>query len=174
MYNIQLTDQEMSKVSAQTKSDANLPTYYNAQQRQNVKISRDFEAFLILSTSGLKRQATLWIQQIQQLKSDNKDRDTILSEAIKFENTDATAQMTAYATKLNSFDSFRKEFSAGKFASVAEVSTFLGDLQLIIAEMISQRDRSYYNQVFSGLLTTRISYDEETSDKEKQLKSWLK
>ena len=170
---IELTSEEIQKVSLQKKSDENLPVYYDSIQKQEVKISRDFEAFLILSGIDLKRSAITWIQRIQFMKKENKERDELLKEVIELENEDANAQLDAYSSKLSSFDSFRQEFSAGKFVSVAEVSKFLEDLQSVIAEMISNRDRAYYNHVTSKLLTERVGYDEETEDKEKQLKSWL-
>lgn len=170
---IELTTEESQKVSKQNKSEANLPTYYDAVQKLEVKISRDFENFLILSAPDLKREASNWIQRVKLIKQDTKSRDEILKEAISLENTDATEQVTAYAAKLTEFDKFRSKFNAGKFVSVSEISKFLDDLQLVIGEMIINRDKAYYNKVFSKLLTTRLGYDAETSEKERQLKSWL-
>lgn len=170
---ISLTAQEVATVQ-QRQLDANkLPTYYNSATRANQQISRDFEAFLILSPDDLKTSAIDWIKKAVTLQQANKDRDQLSALAFAQESLNATNKMNALDEHLADFNDFREKFQTQTdFAGIQEVQTFLLDLQRVIEELASARDRAQFDGVASQVVQRaddRLLVDKDDIE---ELQSW--
>jgi hypothetical protein len=168
-----LTPEDQAKVEANQKSDDKLPSYYNADIKQDAQISRDFEAFLILSPTALKTSALSWIQKAKALNRANQLRDELTQLSINQELKNAQAKIAAYDLQLQYFSDFRKNFqSQTAFAGVAEVQKFLSDLQRVIGELVVARERAYFDQTVCKVFLDFDAQAAITDDQVQELQSW--
>jgi hypothetical protein len=170
---LQLTASEAETVAQKSKNEDELPVYYNSDLQTNVKISRDFEAFLILSPDDLKTAAVAWIKQSVALQQTNKDRDALLSLAISQEMTNAQSKMNALDQVLGNFNKFRLTFqTSSTFTNVPEVQRFLLDLQRPIEELVVARDRAQFDNVASQVIQRKYDQLVVSAPEIQELQSW--
>ena len=168
-----LTQDQQNTVSAQARSQASLPAYYNAKLRTNVQISRDFEAFLILSDTSIKSTAIQWVQQAVTLNQQDKKRDALLAIATANELSNATARLNECNTQLDSYTKFRASFTVPQALDEdSDLQLFLNDIQNVIGNLITQYDRAFFDQTVATLLQNSLSPGQVTSDQVEELQSW--
>lgn len=168
-----LSPAEQKTVDEKRKSDSSLPSYFDSGLRQDVKISRDFESFLILSTGELKTTAIKWIDKAVTLNKANAQRDALYKLAAAQERLNAEAQIAIYNQQLDNFDKFRQNFQKNaQFADVAEVSKFLQDLQKVIDERVVGLDRAKFDHNISLLADQALSQFAVQSQDIEELQSW--
>jgi hypothetical protein len=168
---VTLSPTDLATVQQQELST--LPEYYSAASSQYVEISRDFEAFLILSSSDLKNAALNWIQTTVDLQKKNKLRDDLTALAVQNELTNAQAKIAEYNTQLNGFGQFRTNFQANStFASVSEVQLFLTDLQVVIDEMATGLDRATFDQTICQVIQRGQNQVSISQNQIQELQSW--
>jgi len=169
----QLSPVEQSQVERKQKTQSDLPAYFSADLQQDVQISRDFEAFLILAPDDLKTTALDWIQKAQTLQKANTVRDELVALAIKSELSNAALQIEALDTELQHFEDFRQTFQTQDvFSGVPEVQLFLQDLQRVIEERNVQRERAYFDQTMAGIQDRFSAQTQLTKDQTEELQSW--
>jgi hypothetical protein len=148
-----LTPDQQAIVQQEQLSEAALPDYYSASQQDYLPISRDFEAFLILSDNTLKTSALQWIQTSVQINKGHQLRDALTQLALTQELSNAQAQITEYTKQLQGFDAFRQNFQTSQqFASIPEIQLFLNDLQAVIEELSVGNDRAFFDQTVTQVL----------------------
>ena len=182
------TTQETVLISEQQKLTANLPSYYSSDVAKNVpqgskdelakqKISRDFEAYLILQTTEQKQKTLTWIKSVTGITQDNKDRDNILERYLTLRDDDTKAVIAEIDDKLKQFEEFRNGlFASGedgtKFAEVIEVSLMARSLQRPLDEMYITRESTFHEQNVVALLKIRFEDRKNTTDTQLELESW--
>ena len=168
-----LSPSDQATVQENQRSTDQLPEYYDALSKQDIQISRDFEAFLILTSDTLKTAALAWIQKATNLNKTNKFRDALTQIAIGQELANAQAQLAEYDLQLQHFTDFRTTFKAAtEFAGVSEVQLFLSDLQRGIEELSIGRDRAFFDQTISEVLLNFEDQTQITEDQVQELQSW--
>ena len=170
---ITLTEEELTKVESKQKNIEKLPSFFDAGLRANVQISRDFEAFLILSEDPLKTSAIDWIKKAVTIQKVNKDRDDLVALALTQEKANSDLKIAALDQKLTDFNTFRTTFQANpEFAGVPELQRFLFDLQRVVEELASARDRAQFDGTTSQVIQ-RGNDRLAVSDQEiEELQSW--
>jgi len=167
-----LTTEEIDKVERNIRTDDELPTYYSASLGREIKISREFEQFLILLEDSLKNESIEWITNISELSTPRKDRDELLLIAIESELADSKSKLDALNAVLEDFDAYNSKFNVEKFANVVEVGLYLQDLQNQVLELVLQRDRMFHLQNFTKVINGLYGDGATNEDTQKQLKSW--
>jgi hypothetical protein len=172
-----LTPDQQAQVDQEAVADADLPEYYSAALQTYIPISRDFEAFLILSTDNLKTTAINWIPQAATIQQRNKLRDALITLALKQGASNAQLQLNEYETQLQGFNEFRQYFitSSGysnEFADVPEVQLFLSDLQEVMPEIIAGQARAIFDQTITKVIQTYQNTVGLTGPQTEELQSW--
>jgi len=171
---LELTDQESVIVRQKRKDLENLPTYYNAALRTDVQISRDFEAFLILSPREMKEAAVAWIDSATGLQKTNSARDQLAQLGAAQELLNSTRKLSSYDEVLGKFEKFRTTFQATtRFAEIPEVQQFLFDLQRVIEELAAGRDRAQFDGITSQVLQRANDRTQISPDQIEELQSWV-
>lgn len=171
---IDLTPDEQQIVAEQAVDEADLPTYYNAALKKDVPISRDFETFLILSTTELKTSAIQWINQVVGLTQANTTRDKLRTLVITQQLANAQAKLDAYNVTIGDFSDFRENFQTDtRFDAVAEVVLFISDLQLVMDEQILGQQKGFFDQTLGLMFQSSQSVVGLTQDDIEELQSWI-
>lgn len=172
-----LTPDQQAQVDQEALSEDDLPSYYSAALQAYIPISRDFEAFLILSTDNLKTSAINWIPQAAMIQKANKLRDGLITLALNQEASNAALQLGEYETQLQGFNEFRTNFVtstgyANEFADVPEVQLFLNDLQEVMPEIIAGQARATFDQTIAKVFQTYQNTVGLTGPQTEELQSW--
>jgi hypothetical protein len=166
-----LDPQQLATVTDRQKTD--LPTYYSAAQQNNIQISRDFEAFLILSSKDSLNSALTWITQANDLGKPNKLRDALNGLALTQEISNSKALMDAYASVLTDFNKFKSSFVfSNTFNAVPEVQLFLQDLQGQIDELVSGQDRAFFDNTVAQVAQRAQQNTNVSQPQLQELNSW--
>ena len=169
----QLAPDELATVTQEAKSEQDLPSYYSASQQTDVQISRDFEAFLILSTSEMKTSALTWINQAVSLNKPNKLRDALAALTVTQELKNSKLQLDAYTQTLGDFETFRQNFSTGSvFSAVPEVQLFINDLQSMIDELVVGQQRAFFDNTIATVIQGTLKNQAVTQAQLEELQSW--
>lgn len=168
---LELTDAQAQIVDPE-RQDV-LPSFYDADLQAKTQISRDFEAFLILSPPELLTSAIDWIKTSADIQTQNKDRDALVAIAITQESLNATNKMNALDQTLQNFNKFRENFQTNSdFAAIPEVQQFLFDLQRPIEELVTMRDRAQFDGTVSQVLQAGNTELVVTAPEIEELQSW--
>lgn len=172
---LSLDDKVESLVSDRRKKEQELPDYFNSALGTDLKISRDFEAFLILQNDAARNEIIKWLSKARTLEETNADRDKLVVEAISLDLADATQRQTEIATKIQEFTAFKSvitspQKNAVDFSGVPEVQLLLRDLQGAMPEIALRRDRLTHQVTMDTLLQKNVT-GQSDNDK-KQLDSW--
>jgi hypothetical protein len=168
-----LTTSQITYVQEHSLDEDALPTYYNADIKSEVAISRDFETFLILAPAGLKTAARSWIDKATTLNAQNQLRDSLLQLSYQQEAKNAGLRLAAYDSKLQNFETFREAFQTDTmFAGVPEVQKFLNDVQSVIDELSTGRERAFFDQTAANVSMSYQTGVGITTDQMEELRSW--
>lgn len=167
----ELTPAELAQVTQHQKDV--LPTYYSAAQQTDTPISRDFEAFLILSPSDSLNSALNWITQANQLGKPNKLRDALTAITLTNEIANSKLLMDSYNAVLKDFDDFKSSFVFDDtFNAVPEVQLFLNDLQSQIDELVAGQDRAFFDNTIAQVVQRAQSNTNVSQAQLQELNSW--
>jgi hypothetical protein len=168
-----LTAEQETKVQRGRRNDTELPEYYDATLQRNLRITRDFEAYLILTEPALKESSIRWINQVVSLQQAQKDRDDLSALALQKELANAQAKVTSLDGRLSGFDEFRKNFRNDPvFANIPEVQKFIFDLQRVVEDLSVQRERAQFDATVSQVIERDTSLVAVTGPEIEQLQSW--
>lgn len=169
----ELTPQQLATLTQKQKSQQDLPFYYAADLKKDIQISRDFEAYLILSPAELKTSALSWINKAVKLNKPNKLRDELTTISINQELKNSQAKLDAYESVLGDFNKFRKNLESETiFSSVPEVQLFITDLQGTIEELVVGQQRAFFDNTVAKVLQRNQPAREVTQAKLEELQSW--
>lgn len=170
---IEFTPEEQEIIARSAKAQVDLPTYYDSALKQNVQITREFEAFLILAPTDLKTSAIEWINQVTQLAKVNKVRDQLRTLMVQKQIDNATKKLEAYGETFGEFNEFRKTFQTQtRFAAVPEVIKFINDLQSAVDEQNLGQQRAFFEQTLALIFQSNQELLNLTQDDIEELQSW--
>ena len=130
----ELTNDERAKVEVGRLSPR--PKYFNAASAQEVEITADFEAFLILQNPVTIASTLTMLSTTGLLAELRIDRDAVAFEALLVDESDRSDQQDELILTTALFNEWRGAFEAGKFSDTPEV-------QLIIRDIIAQADETF-------------------------------
>lgn len=170
---LELTTPEQEEVNRLAKSETDLPEYYDAGVRRTLRISRDFETFLILAPTDLKTSAIEWITKVVELNQIDKVRDQLRDMVLAQEVKNAGLKLKAYLEKIGEFDKFRSTFRTdSRFQAVPEVVKFINDLQSVMDEQILGQQRAFFDETLGKISQSSLDTLRVTDDDLEQIQSW--
>jgi hypothetical protein len=171
---VALTDDELSLYESKRKADNEaLPTYYDAVTGSYKEISRDFEAFLILTDSATRGAISSWLQTTGDRINSNIERDELRASMLDLEIDDSVTESVTYNRDLVLFNQFRSDITAGKFATVGEVQSLISDVQLGIEETTRKNDRAQHRLATVSRMKQFFTPKVGTSSQRIQAESWI-
>jgi hypothetical protein len=175
------SDAQLALIQEQMLPADELPSYFDAQTGQEVVISRDFEAYLILQTQQQKQATLTWINQALNFQEDRLDRDAILTRYLVNRNTDDVARLAEINTRLMNFDAFRAGLLLGStggsnvsidWSDVIEIDLLAQSLQAPLDEIVLLYDLTFNEQNMVAVLQQRMSNTSYTQAEKEELQSW--
>jgi len=172
-----LSDNEISKVSRKMRSIR--PSYWDADAAEEVEISPDMEAFLILLPASIKTSMAEYIRKATEFEGDRSDRDDLLLEFVTDDLSQLDETIAESEDTITEFSAFLAGFDPGKFGDVEEVTTLMNDLGLGFPERLSYKDRITFFATQASVVQGRILKGSfwggfDSSDRRKQFRSWLR
>lgn len=170
---ISLTPEEAALVAKSRKVlEGALPQYYDKAKKKLEPISRDFEAFLILSSEKTLSSSTTWLSDIRNRLTISSNEDELRDTYLDLEIDDAITELAACSKELLLFQNFREAISAGKFASVAEVRDVINDSQLGIDNIVYMKDNAKHKLTLASLMKQETYGVGAVASAIKQAESW--
>jgi len=160
---------EAQKVAAGRKKSGR-PTYYSADHRNEIEISEDFEAVLILVPAAAREQARVKLTTQTASVERQQQRDTVLKAALQKDFDNAAAQQQELESVVTANQEFKDQFA--QYASVGEVGLLLRDAQIDTDEQLLAAERAKHRQVCVSVLLERISSGGVTEDIGRERESW--
>jgi hypothetical protein len=170
---ILLSAAQAKEVATKRRKPDNRPKYYNAEFKQSMIISEDFEAFLILMGRGRAREALDWLQKVSSLGIDDADRDALVAQAIDADKSDAIHKYIELRPIIRQFGYFRDRFSMTGFENVAEAGLLLADMQRAMGEITTTGNRWNHQKLWDDYNLDLLSKHGLTMDQNHQLNSWV-
>lgn len=169
-----LLDADQARIVSTKRLEPNKrPKYFSAQVGGLIRISEEFEAFLILQGRPRNKETVDWLQKASSYAIHDADRDSLLNSAMENEMTDAKAGAKELAPIVEQFNQFRQRFNMTGFEGVTEAGQLLSDLQRPMNEIITLGSRHTHRQQFAGLSQARLTNNGLTANQSKQLNSWF-
>jgi hypothetical protein len=152
---------ELAIISAQRKSESNLPRYYVIPTQQTVAISRDMEAYLILQKSTQKQKIQAWIQSLKQIQLKYTDRDSILQIYLDNRNADSEKKIKDMDVVMGGFSEFRDSLFGGegdsaRYSEISDISLMATAFQRPVDQIVSARDNSFHENVVVNLQKLKL------------------
>ena len=169
---VDYTEEELVKIKKKSRTSETLPTFYNSNTEQFQPISRDFEAFLILSEQKTLGTAKEWLSKVRTTSESNLERDKIVSNAILLDNQDASNKRKEANESIKCFEAFKDTFSIGKFGKVVETGMLTRDMDLFAGEQTFTMERAAHLETLTNLVDIRHSRNQVTPQLQKELESW--
>lgn len=168
---IYLDENQAQLVATKRLSENKRPKYYDANKKTKVRISADFEAYLILQGKARNKEALDWLSRVNSFAVADADRDSLLDKAMSNELTEAQVAKAELGPIIDQFNGFRTRYQIKGFEGVAEAGQLFADLQRPMGEIISISNRHQHRIVFAttlkGLLLNGL-----TLEQQKQINSW--
>jgi len=169
-----LLDDNQERIVSTKRLDPNKrPKYYNSQAGGLIRISADFEAFLILQGRPRNKETVDWLQKASDYAIQDADRDSLVNAAMDNEIADAKAGTKEVSPIVDQFNQFRQRFNMVGFEGVTEAGQLLNDLQRPMNEIITLGSRHRHRQQYAAILKVRLVNNGLTSEQSKQLNSWF-
>jgi hypothetical protein len=138
-----------------------------------VRISEDFEAFLILQGRPRNKETVNWLKNASSYSIQDADRDSLINSAIGNETEDSAAGAKEIAPIVEQFNQFRTRFNMTGFEGVTEAGQLLGDLQRPMNEIIILGSKQMHRQMYAKVLGTNLKNSGLTANQTKQMNSWF-
>jgi len=166
---VDLSSDERAKVEASRRSPP--PNYFDAASFQDLPISRDFEAFLILQDPATISATLDWYGQAVTLGENRVDRNSVLFEALVADSDDRSAKQSELKKTTTLFNTWKELFTAGKFSDTTEVSLIIRDFQATAEEIFVLEDRAKHLENLQARLLDRLRQG-LSSAQLRELQSW--
>ena len=165
------------------------PTYYSAAAEKEIQISDEMEAFIILAPPEARNNVVKWIKDSNKKSKDKSDRESLLSEALEGDLSDANRQLDEVQNSLKNYESFIESYfqnvipetgasgsqlkpKRDRFADVVEVGQSLADLSRVVDEFLIVQDRAKHLRVVSTVLQSILSRGTASAAEKRQVSSW--
>jgi hypothetical protein len=171
-----LTSDEFKKVTSKAKVEGSRPFVYESSTGEYNQISKDFEAFLILTPAGIKAKAAQFISTIIRSEINNSViRTNLLRRWAQDEMADIAKEIEGYKDILDIYDSIIPTLGQAKggFEDVTEVNVLFSGFNLLMGEFAETRDSLKFDRAASSVLNNR-SGGNLPSDIKKELESYAR
>jgi len=168
-----LTNEEAQTVRDSRREPGERPVYFNSGSGEDEEISEQFEAFLILLSSGVKTEAVTWINAVASLMPDRDDWNDVLIETVEQQIANAQTLNDAINTTYEGYESFRTNFRIDGFEDITEIGLMLDDLQVGMGELSGRAREAKHLEVLSAILNERATSEEFGDARLQQLRSWI-
>lgn len=159
-------------ITLETKRKSSKPEVYNPNGTSATPISNDFEAWLILSSQGVKGQLVAWINQLLQQDTE-KDYQDLLKETLTKELTSLDAQVAALSSQTSAYSDWRGSAGVKGWEDVAEIAWMLQELEAgnnayTLLEELTHR------QALRRAIDARMMVSADSvADKKTRLNAWV-
>lgn len=160
-------------VDIKKKKPSNRPNYYNSGTGANVRISEDFEAFLILQGRQRNQETVNWLNLALDLTIKDGDRDALAGQAITADVEDAEQAEREMKPLISLFNRFKTTYQLTGFEQVTEAGLLLADMQRPMSEIIGIVNRLKHRKQFGALVLADLKSNGVSQDREKQIRSWF-
>jgi hypothetical protein len=167
-----LDEGQTSLVNTFKKPPGQLPKYYSAAKKAKVRISTDFEAFLLLMGGPSRSDAVNWIQQARLYAAADADRDSLVATSLTNDLVDAIACQAELQPIFDAFQEFKSSFNLAGFEQVPECGLLIADLQRPMNEFQIMGGRLLHRQTFATLALASLHTHGVTNDHLSELNSW--
>jgi len=160
-------------VDVKRKKAENRPSYFNSGAQKSVRISDDFEAFLILQGRQRNQETINWLNLALDLTIRDGDRDALAGQAIEADVADAEQAEKELRPLINFFTRFKTTYQLTGFEQVTEAGLLLADMQRPMSEIIGIVNRLKHRKQFGALVLADLKSNGVSQDREKQIRSWF-
>jgi hypothetical protein len=180
---ISFSPAEQDVINKQKLPDDSLPKYYNTnplspETSQFTRISRDFEAYLILQPSSQKQTVQGWIKAVKTFNVANTDRDIILAAYLNIRATDVALRLNQLDSSLSNFADFKASLTTGngtdpsKYADILELDLLSKSLQRPIEETVVAREQAFHENNMVLLLSKKLAFTKADTSINTELTAW--
>ena len=156
----------------ESKRKTSKPQVYNPNGSSATTISNDFEAWLILSSSGVKGPLQEWISQLLQ-QDEEKDYQDLLKEMLDKEEASLDAQESALSAQTSAYQDWRASQGVRGWEDVAEVAWMLQELEAGNAAYASQEDLDHRQALRKAVAARLVTSPDSTANKKARLSAWI-
>ena len=153
-----LTSEEAQVVAAKAKPEGSRPQLYSAATGTLTQISKEFEAFLILSPAGIKANAATFISTILLFDINNLVvRNNLMKRWCEDEIDDIDEEIKGYKDVMDGYDKIRPKLADAShgFEDVPEVNNLISNFALLLGDFGEQRDSLMFSKAASNVINTR-------------------
>lgn len=169
---VQLDEGQTKLVDAFKKAPGARPQYYSAAKRAKVRISSDFEAFVILMGPAPRSDTVNWVQTAALFAGADADRDSLVATALTNDLVDAIGCQAELFPIFDAFQTFKSSFKLAGFEQVTEYGELIADLQRPMNEFQLLGGRQQHRQTFATLALASLKSGGVTNDQLSELNSW--
>jgi hypothetical protein len=165
-----LTDAERAKVESKRKSTR--PKVYDPSSGSAQTISKDFEAWLILSDKSVKQTT---IKQIKTLRDSEADSDfqDLFTITCDNEKDSLDQEISDLSGQTSAFTEWRSEPGISGWQDVAEVGWMLQELQQGLNPIAEKEDATHFDLLRAGALQRLLTSKDSEARRETRLKALI-
>jgi len=171
-----LTDEQRRQVDPKRLPDAKLPKIFDRTSQQDVPISRDFEAMLILLPRQTKQAAVNWAQAVSDFEPDVTDQRAVLAQYLDVEFDGLAERTEQAASDIDQYETFKQGLQQVQVEgglTVPEMQTLVNDMNALFGERTEKLERSLNGQMVNRLLYRRLVEGQDFDQRRKELRSFV-
>lgn len=167
---IELTTDQEKKVSARRKSAR--PSVYSPTGGGATTISKDFEAWLILTPKSIKAKAINWVKELQKVEADREYED-LLKECLDVEATSLEVQDMDLSSATQAFTDWRSNPSISGYETVTEISWLFQELQQGMSPHQELDEVTHHVRLRQAVADRYPISKKSTADRKTRLNTWV-
>jgi hypothetical protein len=140
-------------------------------QKTKQKISRGFEAFLILADNNQLQSGMNWFSEVANTTEDDTGRNELMQECMIDEDTEASAIWNEINKSMAEYGRFKDNFTIDKFVGLEEIQLLLDDSARGQEDQQEGFEDARHRYVINRLLAN-IFVTNDTEDAREQIASW--
>jgi hypothetical protein len=169
----ELTQEEIARVESRRKPANQLPTYYDPVQQITVRISRDFEAWLILTPLGIRASIATWLSQLAQNTPRDITFDDLAAEFAADEARHTEIERREYDTILSAYDQFRGTINTAGFEDISELGSLLSQTHEGLGRVSASRESAVFSHAMALANKDELEFRRVDTETQQALRSWM-
>lgn len=168
----ELTPEERQRVTENRKDTGSLPRYLDPDTGEELPISREFEAWLILTPVGVRANISQWLMQLARNTPHDVAFDDLAMEFMEEEEEIALAENNEYDSSLSGYDQFRTSLNVDGFQDVTELSILLAQTTSGLGRIGAARSSAVF--AYSMALVNKAEMESRRVDENtrRSLRAW--
>jgi len=155
-----------------TNSKSSKPSVYNPGGTTATAISSNFEAWLILTSKGVKSKLLGWLKTILDSEAD-KDYEDLLLETMTAEQLNLSTLSGNVATQTSSFDTWRADPGISGWQDVAEIGWLMQEVQQGFSPYQEQDELKHAEALRAAVGTRGASSKDSKASRKTRLNAWI-